>query len=138
MNSFQILDRNNEPISINQLDQEAASFWGKEVDKKYYANPFKKKEFVNSSNLEGEELKQAKETFKLKNRILQNAYNWHTVLAKSIPNITNSNWECVTSSIIDEVEKGEELKPIMAEIYQPFLDLIKHWEKKGYTPKSIN
>lgn len=115
MNSFQILDRNNEPISINQLDQEAASFWKKEVDEKDFANPFK-----------------------LKNRILQNAYNWHTVFVKNIPNITNSNWECVTSSIIDEVEKGEELKPIMAEIYQPFLDLIKHWEKKGYTLKLID
>lgn len=40
MNSFQILNANGQALTMKELDKEAAEFWGKEVDSKYYANPF--------------------------------------------------------------------------------------------------
>ena len=43
MNSFQILNTNGQALTMKELDKEAAEFWGKEVDPKYYANPFPNK-----------------------------------------------------------------------------------------------
>lgn len=40
MKKFQITDANNTPIAIAKLDAEAAAFWNKSVDEKYYAHPF--------------------------------------------------------------------------------------------------
>jgi hypothetical protein len=37
--SFQILNGGNEPMTMHQLDAEAAAFWGKRVDAKQYADP---------------------------------------------------------------------------------------------------
>ena len=50
MNAFQILDADKNPIEISQLDKEAADFWGKQVDKKYYTHP-QKKLVINNQNL---------------------------------------------------------------------------------------
>ena len=42
MNAFQILDKNNLPISINTLDKEVCELVGNEVDEKYYCRLGKK------------------------------------------------------------------------------------------------
>lgn len=36
---FQIRNKANEPVTINDLDKEAAAFWGVELDERHYAAP---------------------------------------------------------------------------------------------------
>ena len=39
---FQIKTKEGDSLELRLLDQEAANFWGVEVDPKYYASPVKK------------------------------------------------------------------------------------------------
>ena len=55
---FQIKNAEGVAISLNDLDIEAATFWGKKVEEKSYADPTP--EFTNPDNLEGDELFRAK------------------------------------------------------------------------------
>jgi hypothetical protein len=132
MNSFQILDREGQPLTISELDKQAAEFWNKDISKREYANPFKEKEF----------------TFTV--------LNWYDVIGRHIASkrYYAQTWENVINSIIDQTLQGKlvEKKDVIVftnidevllsikniyRIYQPFLDLINYWADKGYTPKQI-
>lgn len=51
MAAFQILNKDKEAMIINQIDEEVAQFWGKEVHKKNYCNP-SQRVFTNPEGLE--------------------------------------------------------------------------------------
>lgn len=145
MNSFQILDKDGNAIPINTLDKEAADFWNKELDPKYYADPSKK----DTDRWLGA--------------------NWFDTIGWYIANQGNytTGWANVVSSLVAEplgqclFKKQEDNTVKVAKFvdckdgelhlescvekslflslcfFQPFIDLINHWAGKGYTPKQI-
>jgi len=120
MNAFQILDKENNPISINELDQQAAEFWNVEIHPKWYASP---------SETSG---------------------NWYDNIGWYIANQGHctSGWNNVKVSMItssmesaaNRILKGEQTDAsiqVIMEWYKPYYDLIDHWEALGYQPKQI-
>ena len=103
MSAFQILDKENNPISIKELDRQAADFWNKKVDSKYYANPSKIEKFSNPDNLTGEELLRAKMKFK-SNQIISESLNWFDVIGWTIAHKGDytTGWHNVVNDLISE------------------------------------
>jgi len=142
--SFQILDKDNNAVAINELDKQAAEFWGKEVDKESYASPAKRKE--------GESTVQ----------FLRREINWFDTIGYQIhsPNCTyTTGWDNVKASLWSiqstgmykdlfnekqyEDEDGKSWTSldirlqVTKEFLKPFFDLIDHWASLGYIPKQI-
>ena len=132
MNSFQILDKENKAIPINKLDEEAANFWNKVVQSKQYTSPH--------------------DHF---------GTNWYDVI---VWNIANQGHECsgwanvvatmMVSSIgmlfintddnyqnvpvkINTIESIQDNVNGVLHFYKPYIDLINHWQSKGYKAKQI-
>ena len=152
MNSFQILNVEGKAITMKELDKEAAEFWGKEVDSKYYANPFPEVEEDSFSAVQ--------------TNALNRSQNWFDIIGWNIAHQGNytSGWQNVVHTMVAE-RLGECLvslhrdKPIkLAELvgdnihleeevelqlyatlsyFKPFVDLINHWMAKGYTPVKV-
>ena len=149
MNSLQILNANGQPLTIAELDKEAAAFWGKEVDPAHYANPFPKEKGAYTN-------------------ALNNARNWYDIIGWNIANIPskNVNWYTVVHAMTADsiracvmplyeeepieiakfVEEGHNLHLeetceqklyTTLEFFRPFIDLINHWMVKGYTPVKV-
>lgn len=146
MDSFQIVDKDNNPISIKQLDVEAAEFWNKKVDPKWYANP----------SPEGTD-------------VFKQQSNWYDTIGWAIANKGNytSGWHNVVNDLIAEAlgqkfidfnnkdivsvaefkKSGETTLSLPEEVeisiffcleyYKPYIQLINHWMTKGYQPKQI-
>jgi hypothetical protein len=131
MNAFQILDKENTPISINKLDQEASKFWGVASHPKYYAEPFPE---------------------------IMHYGNWYDIIGWSIANQGNytSGWNNVATTMFNsnlegfvinhknkeqvEILNNETLYAKLQAIikfYEPYIALINHWQSLGYTPKQI-
>jgi hypothetical protein len=125
MNAFQINDKEGVAIPLNHLDQEAAAFWGVEVEARHYASP------------------------------TPWAINWYDIIGFYIANQGNytSGWRNVAISIfscmlegipVDMKEKETvAILPInevmvtvekKVEAMQPYVALINHWAAKGYQP----
>ncbi len=121
MNSFQILDKEGIAININDLDREAAEFWGKPVYSPYGSNWFDLIGY-NIAN-------QGNYTSGWDNVVvsMQNA-NLQALL------INTKNKEKI--EIIDNESIMDRIENIKA-YYQPFIDLINYWISKGYQPKQI-
>lgn len=158
MKKFQILDKDNNPISINELDKEAALFWRKQVNEESYATPYHKTKFENVNNLEGDDLKRAmclhSFEYEFKNS------NWYDVIGWNIAYMSNysSGWHGVATTILDNSFKGGFIKSFdknssielkdsedilksvqdVIHLYKPFIDLINHWKEKGYIPVSVD
>lgn len=162
MNEFQILDAEGKAIAIKVLDAEAAAFWGKEVDTKYYADP-EPPQKEGESNLDY--LRRSMSA------------NWFDIIGYAIANqgYYTSGWRNVvhyffTTSVPSKFIKGDKNEPIPITklrkcievkedgtqvnawhleddieesifgsclFYEPFIELINHWMAKGYTPKQI-
>jgi hypothetical protein len=145
MSAFRVNDANGEAVDMHILDKEAAEFWGKELKEKEYANP--SPIFVNTQNLEGKELMMAE----LDHQFYRTASNWFDTIGYQIANprvkvnygkdphwdnVRNDLWITQMSGYYD-IEDTDELckKTIASKRYlQPYLNLIKHWEDKGYVP----
>lgn len=99
MAGFQILNENGQALTLNELDAQAAAFWGKEIDPKEYANPTP--EFVNNNNLEGEELMRAKmkHAFNQMNN-WKDAIGWYIAEYKGIPHPESMTWFDVIHAMI--------------------------------------
>lgn len=131
--NFQILDANKNPISLIQLNQEAAEIWNLEPHSKYYVKP---------SN---------------------NHLNWFEIIGLAITTKTNyySGWKDVVNNLWENQSEGTNIQggfnketntlddisivPMPLERFneivkylKPFIDLINHWNKKGYQPKKID
>lgn len=160
MNSFQILNTNGQALTMKELDKEAAEFWGKEVNPKYYANPFPNKVADEGASL-SEKIRIQSENAR------NNVSNWFDIIGWNIANQGNytSGWQNVVHTMVTEnlgeclvsLRKDEPIK--LAEFvgdteihlgdsweiklysalnyYKPFVDLINHWMAKGYTPVKI-
>lgn len=123
MNAFQILDANNEPISLITLDELAAAYWNQIIDSKKYAQP---------------------ENAKLG--------NWYDSIGWAIANQYRifeyglNNWNAVKQYMFD-CRTGPiiTMSPEEAGVYcceimincKPYFDLIDHWKSLGYKPKQI-
>lgn len=169
MNAFQILNPQGEPLSMKQLDAEAAAFWSKEVDEKWYANPTPV--FVNDKNLEGAELSEAKFRHEMRQ-----ASNWYDTIGWNIANQGNqcSGWSNVVATMmamqlgmkfidLDHDYKTGPIvikEPVLIELpddkcevnfpdklaiqlwatvnyFKPYIELMNHWQSKGYMPKQV-
>ena len=156
MNAFRILDKDGKAISLKELNKEAAIFWGKEPDE-YCSYPYKKTKFVNANNLEGEALQRAirqHHWFEAN----QETINWDEKIGYAIANQGNytSGWNNVAYTMYnihfggfpintDNKEKVTLFTPEQIEIeiqavlqlLKPFLELIQHWQEKGYQPEQV-
>lgn len=160
MKKFQITDENNNPIAITKLDAEAAKFWNKPVDEKYYANPFEEKVAPEDASM--------KEKIQVEMHNAQLAQlNWFEIIGWNIANQGNytSGWNNVIHTMMTEslgtAILGREYKvpnfedtdnngklhlPVNIEehiystlqYFKPFVELIRHWESKGYKPVSLD
>lgn len=121
MNSFQILDSDNNPVNIFKLDMLACELWNVKSDPKQYAKP-----------------------------IHNNVGNWYDVIGFNIAHqghYTNG-WNNVKLAIIrTECEHHANLilngqdhtvgfKDII-DSYKSYFDLINFWDELGYKPKQI-
>lgn len=126
--SFQILDKDNNPISINELDRQAAEFWNKEVKKECYAFPqIKPKKF---------------ESYKEAFSFWSSVTNWYDNIGWYIHE-GYTNWKDLYNKLLEPYKEGLENGDYTIEeiLNYPgiggYLNLIKYWESKGYTPKQI-
>ena len=118
--AFQILDKNGEAIPLNTLDKEVVELWDTDYDTKYYAVPKKRSYFPDGIKGEFEYCKQM---------------NWFDSLGYAIHADRLSTWDGVREYFealyVDMIKKYElSLKEIVPELVQ----LIDHWESKGYRP----
>lgn len=156
MKKFQILNQDGVALTMSQLDEEAAAFWGKEVYPKNYANPFPVVQPKSDSLMDRIEAEQT--------NVRNSSLNWYDIVGYTIANQGNytTGWNNVINSLISEnlgraiigeqfelpefIQIGDELHlPRRIEMrinavlnyFKPFINLIKHWESKGYTPISV-
>lgn len=160
MKKFQITDANNNPIAIAKLDAEAATFWNKSVDEKYYAFPFTEEEIPESASM--------KERIQIEMHNAQlSQLNWFEIIGWNIANQGNytSGWNNVIHTMMaenlgtailgreykvpefEDTDKNGKLHlPVNVEehiysvfqYFKPFVALIRHWESKGYKPVSLD
>lgn len=117
---FQIVNKDNQAIAINELDNEACLFWQFECDAKWYASP--KDQWGNWFDMIG---------YKIHNPIDPNyTTGWdnvkHNMLLVSV------------GSFYKYVGNEEEMNKNMAGVHaylKPYFELIDHWQSKGYQPK---
>lgn len=97
---------------MKQLDEEAAHFWDRPVDPKWYAKPEDKLSVTNWFDRIGWDISETK------------AKTWNQVRDKM-------KADCGMMS-----KDGQEFD-IYLEIMKPYFNLIKYWEDKGYLPRGI-
>lgn len=120
MNAFQILDKDNNPIPINILDESAAKFWNQPVHPKWYASP---------SDI---------------------STNWKDAIGWYIanPGDYTSGWNNVKISLITTTMQSVAYEILLGKIedksiksiikrHQSYFDLIDYWADLGYQPKQI-
>lgn len=154
--SFQIHNSEGIAIPINKLDEEAAIFWGKEIEPKNYACPQKKEEGEGNWHY------------------ISRCANWFDVIGYCIhsPGYACSGWSNVVATMITEpigmkfidTSEGYKDRPIpivefvsdpntlgqmhlpnnieekiwgVLTFYKPYIELINHWQSKGYIPVQI-
>jgi hypothetical protein len=129
--AFQILDKDNNPISIAQLDAEAAAFWGKEVHPRYYVSPPQKgeSEFIIMTR----EL--------TSNWFDTIGYNIHYNTSTYHKNYQGMTWKMVKESmmlfITDVLSTEPNLLINNQKYWKDHFALIDHWESKGYQPRQV-
>ena len=160
MSAFKILNKEGKALTMGELDKDAAEFWGKQVDNKYYANPFPDEAIPQDATLSEKMRIQSKNA-------LNNRHNWFDVIGFNIAyqGDYTYGWQNVVHTMVAErlgeclvsLHKDEPIK--LAEFvgdteihleesfetglfhtlnyYKPFVDLINHWMAKGYTPIKV-
>lgn len=137
---FQIKDKEGNAIRINTLDEQAANFWGQQVDTKKYAVPTPeeacktRQDFIRQTNwfdmighmIHSPQTTQAyydgwKEV--KKNLIL--LYMESAFLSKETNQVNDSDWV------------GGYFNHIVTEHLKPYLELIDYWDSLGYTPHQV-
>lgn len=156
--AFQILDNQGVAIPINKLDEEAAIFWGKELNKKSYATPFKLQEGINSidemcSNwfdIIGRSISSQGDFFSGWSNIVHTmiadligtkfidfsvGYDKRNVTVYYPEDVLNEDGGVIDVLFPDNIKRG-----IYATLsfHKPFIELINHWQSKGYTPEKVD
>lgn len=111
--AFQILDKNNNALTMGELDKEAAAFWGVELDSKHNVSPKGREWPADWYNFIGLTISQ----------MLNSKYQWFEVIGAlcGTAAIGENTFDRILSSI---------------EYYKPYIELCLHWQSKGYTPVS--
>lgn len=131
---FQIHNKDDQAINLNELDKEAAEFWGKTLDKASYAYPTKGPDHTgNWFDVIGYQI-----------------HNPETNYTSGWNNIKASLWSVQSTSMYDKlfdekkyVDNDKEFTSldialmVTKEFLKPYFDLIDHWESKGYKPVQI-
>lgn len=123
MNSFQILGKEDQPLTLAALDSQASGFWMVDPDSEYYAQP------------EGNPLGNWFDTIgwsisKQTNYLDWGLNTWNTIKSDML---TIHVYSCV---ILSAEEAGVRMYEIMR-LLQPYFDLIDYWKELGYKPKQI-
>jgi hypothetical protein len=118
---FQILDKNQMPLTLSQLDKDAANLWNVVFDEVYYATP----------------------------RDNELSLSWFDVIGDKIAGFGVTTWSDVIKSVwqIAKIELAQEdIKAILDNknpkekyaqwaVLKPYMELINLWHNKGYVPK---
>lgn len=152
MAGFQIRTKEGEALSISELDKEAAAFWGKEVHHKRYADPGEEPDpsdiraCMNRANnwfdAIGWYIAESKEIAYPENM------SWYQIMHAMVGNsLLRCLWDYETLDYTKEVMMGApkdgDRAPVLnsilcvANYYDPYFALIKHWADKGYTPHRV-
>lgn len=162
--SFQIHDSNNQPIPMNNLDAEAAAFWGKEVHPTKYAEPSEPKK--ENEDEVSYYMRTMANWFDVIGYNIHSQYSWCSGWANVVANMLNS----IHMHFIDTSEGYKDRPVKVAEFvkytnnkdsdepthvmhlddtletkiyatlmfYKPYIALINHWQSKGYKPVQVN
>jgi hypothetical protein len=132
MNKFQILDEKGKAITINDLDLEAAIFWNKAIHPKSYASP-EECYGANWFDIIGWNIAyQGHE-----------CAGWANVVATMMATNIGMKFIDLSKEYKDKPVKINTIEETMPKIkdlisfYQPYIELINHWQAKGYQPKQI-
>lgn len=127
--AFEIHDSSGQAVSLNELDKQAAEFWGKEISVKHYASPSDNHQnwfdgigyIVHSPHIKGE--------------------------ITSWKEYKRNVWSMLTEGgfIGDKYLYGFDMtdEQIAAKVkstrnyLKPYFDLVDLWESKGYKPKQV-
>ena len=121
---FQILDENNEPISMNELDKQVCELVGVEPDKKWYCKLGKREDY--SSRMD----------------YVMNAQNWYDTIGWMIA-YEGRSFQQIIQYYIDTMKEfigeiDEDGAVITIETIYPYhMKLLRFWIDKGYTAKQI-
>lgn len=128
MNAFQILDKDNNAIKINDLDREVCELTGNEVDPKEYCRLGNRKDFPegHKGNID----------------FIFNTYNWYDTIGwmiasegKSLQDIIEY-YKDVMKEFLGKVDENGEVITIEY-IYPYHMKVLNSWINKGYTAKQI-
>jgi len=119
MNAFQILDKNNNPIPLSELDKQAAEFWDVELHPKQYAAPDGK---CNWYDLLGWNIAQQD------NSKFYGIDKWKTV---KLSMFINMSYDLL------DMENPADYTVAQINYIRPYYALIDYWESLGYQPKQI-
>lgn len=142
---FQIKDKDGNAITINHLDEEAATLWGVELKQKIYASPYK--DLVKPETFASDEEKKKWSMKSLDNTRNQITCNWFDNVGFIIHK-GKATWKEVKDDYLEpylEALKKYEDRPDYDNFKKAFLgghvqsmcDLIDHWESKGYVPVPV-
>lgn len=112
---FQILDNNGNLMDMNELDKEAAAFFGVETDDEFYVGP------TGPSPLG----------------------NWFEHIGGAIATMPNRqySWSAIIGNICNRAasmgsrRSAEDVLQVIKR-RMPYIELCFHWEAKGYVPVS--
>lgn len=157
MKQFKILDKDNKPVTMNELDRIAATFWGKEIDKDRYANPYKGKAMVpnwfdivgwaiaTNGKREVEEWEVEKEG---EGRVKDEARRsrWRIIAEQVLSNLSLTSFISQDLTLISFTSgKPYSITPelkfsleFQLSLYGEFLALISHFYKLGFTPVRVD
>ena len=125
---FQILDKNKNPICINELDLEACKLWNKEQHPKYYAYPQHEPESFPTDD------------YKTRWEFLTTLTNWYDRIGWII-NDGCVDWDEMISKIMEPYREFTDVEQVEIQtIFVPvsgYIQLINHWKNKKYKPKQI-
>jgi hypothetical protein len=123
MNSFQILDKDNNAISINELDKEVCEIVGNEVDEECYCVLGRREDYESTWDF------------------ISKASNWYDTIGRMIAE--GKSFQDILSYYADTMKKfigktEEDGTVITLEIIYPYhTKLLNSWINKGYTAKQI-
>ena len=124
MNAFQILDKDNNPISINTLDLEVCNITGNEQDSKWYCPLGNRKDYDSER------------------KFLRYANNWYDTIGWMIA-ANNKSFQDILDYYADTMKEfigqpDEDGSIITLEVIYPYhTKLLNSWIEKGYQPKQI-
>lgn len=110
--AFQILDKNNKPLSMVSIDKEAAAFWNVEI-KDNFSAPEGRDWTESWYNFIGNTI----------SNLPDDKYEWSDIIGKlcGIAAIGETNYDSIISCI---------------NYYRPYIELCLHFKIQGYVPIS--